>query len=350
MNKKYSVDEAITQMCTWKNAVIVVVTAAIFVALGLVFRGHGTTTTTYDGSAKLQIVQYSAKDKVVTLSSNDPAFLNTYVENLRTNHFQKLVKKELAKQSIKVTTSEIDDMTSIDSIPQTMIIRIKVSDGSKKQVNAVRNAYTKVANTQYPKLMKTGTIETIDRDLSENTRTTIMSKKKIIFFMGVLGLFISIFVIFLTKYFNQKIVSANFLNNRGEAAVISSVDLNDNISLQNAASNLATIIRGKYHIVGVSTGSDQNGFIETLVAQLTQWQVNVSVINNECPDIGAQLNDSITLVNGDISNPQSRLILANTQAIIAVVKENETTKDQFFAMEKLAKDASVPFLGSIYLR
>ena len=110
MNKKYSVDEALTEMMTIKSLLSILVTAICFAVLGLFLRGKGTTTMSYNAVSKLQVTQYDANDKVMTLSSNDPAFLNTYLENLKNNKTQKAVKQELANKKLKLSVDKIDSM------------------------------------------------------------------------------------------------------------------------------------------------------------------------------------------------------------------------------------------------
>ncbi|MDG2979018.1 hypothetical protein KNP65_03580 [Latilactobacillus curvatus] len=351
MNKKYSVDEALTEMMTVKSLLIILVTAICFAVLGLFLRGKGTTTTSYSAVSKLQVTQYDANDKVMTFSSNDPAFLNTYLENLKNNKTQKAVKQELAKKKLKLSVDKIDSMVSFESIPQTTLLKLKVSGNTKKDVRLVSQAYNKVALEQYKKDMETGSVKVVDFNQSTSTTTQRMSAKKVVFFAGVLGLFLSAGLIFVRKYFNQKIMSSNFIENRTATNVIA-----DASELQNAATALITRVQGTHQVIGVDANNAQQvAVINGITNQLKEWQFNVKLVDAKevflkdtmmIPDDENQL----IFVVGDTQVPTEKLALSNVDAMVAIVQTKVTTKDELLDLIKFTKDATIPFIGSLYLK
>ena len=353
MNKKYSVDEALTEMLTIKNVVVIIVTAVCFAVLGLLLRGQGMTATSYNAVSRLQVTQYNADERVMTFNSSDPVFLNTYLENLKSTPTQKAVKRELAKQKIKLSVSEIDSMVSFEAIPQTTIVKLKVSGNTKKEVTAVSHVYDKVAVKQYKKDMKTGLVKLVDYNQSKSTTTTRMSAKKIVFFMSVLGLFLSAGLIFVRKYFNQKIVSRNFIESRTVTNIITDTNMSN---IQEIATDLIVRVQNNYRVVGaVTTDAQQVAVVNQVVKQLKEWQFNVKLVDAEEiflkeAVIVPEKDNQLILVIGNIQNPKERLALTRVEAIYTIVQPKITMKDQLLAVIKFAKDATIPFIGSLYLK
>lgn len=351
MNKKYSVDEALTEMMTIKNLLIIIATAICFVVLGLLLRGKGTTTTSYSAVSKLQVTQYNKNDKVMTLSTNDPVFLNTYLENLKSNKTQTAVKQELAKKGRKLSVNAIDSMVSLEAVPQTTLLKLKVASSSKKNVKLVSQAYDKVALKQYKKDMKTGSVKVVDFKQSTSTATQRMSSKKVIFFAGVLGLFLSAGLIFVRKYFNQKIISRSFIENRTETNVIA--DANE---LQNAATELMTRVQETYQIIGINVSDTQQiTAINGIVNQLKEWRFNVKVVDAKEAFLKDTMmvpedENQLIFVVGNTQVPTEKLVLNNVDAMLAVVQAKVTTKDELLNLIKFTKDATIPFIGSLYLK
>ena len=351
MNKKYSVDEALTEMMTVKSLLIILVTAICFAVLGLFLRGKGTTTTSYSAVSKLQVTQYDANDKVMTFSSNDPAFLNTYLDNLINNKTQNGVMQDFAKKKLKLSGDKFYSMVCFESIPQTTLLKLKVSGNTKKDVRLVSQAYNKVALEQYKKDMETGSVKVVDFNQSTSTTTQRMSAKKVVFFAGVLGLFLSAGLIFVRKYFNQKIMSSNFIENRTATNVIA-----DASELQNAATALITRVQGTHQVIGVDANNAQQVVvINGITNQLKEWQFNVKLVDAKevflkdtmmIPDDENQL----IFVVGDTQVPTEKLALSNVDAMVAIVQTKVTTKDELLDLIKFTKDATIPFIGSLYLK
>lgn len=351
MNKKYSVDEALTEMMTIKSLLSILVTAICFAVLGLFLRGKGTTTTSYNAVSKLQVTQYDANDKVMTLSSNDLAFLNTYLENLKNNKTQKAVKQELANKKLKLSVDKIDSMVSFEVIPQTTLLKLKVSGDTKKNVKLVSQAYDKVALEQYKKDMETGSVKVVDFDQSTSTTTQRMSAKKAVFFASVLGLFLSAGLIFVRKYFNQKIMSSNFIESRTATNVIA-----DASDLENAATELITRIKDTHQVVGVNANDTQQiALITDIANQLKEWQFNVKLVDAKEAFLKDAMmipenEDQLIFVIGDVQKPTEKLALSSVDAMLAVVQTKVTTKDELLNLIKFTKDATIPFIGSLYLK
>ncbi|MCT3524539.1 hypothetical protein [Latilactobacillus curvatus] len=353
MNKKYSVDEALTEMLTFKNGVIIIVTAICFAVLGLLLRGQGMTATSYNAVSRLQVTQYNADERVMTFNSSDPVFLNTYLENLKSTPTQKAVKRELAKKKIKLSIGEIDSMVTFEAIPQTTLVKLKVSGDTKKEVTSVSHAYDKVAIKQYKKDMKTGSVKLVDYNQSKSTTTTRMSVKKIVFFMSVLGLFLSAGLIFVRKYFNQKIVSRNFIESRTATTVINDANISD---VQNIAADLVAHVQNNYQVVGtVITDNQQVTLLNQVINQLKEWQFDVKLVaakdafTKETTMI-PENEDQLIFVMGYVQNPQERLALTKVDGIFTVVQPRITMKNQLLAVIKFTKDATIPFIGSLYLK
>ena len=348
MNKKYSVDEALTEMMTIKNLLIIIATAICFVVLGLFLRGKGTTTTSYSAVSKLQVTQ---NDKVMTFSTNDPVFLNTYLENLKSNKTQTAVKQELAKKGRKLSVNAIDSMVSLEVVPQTTLLKLKVARTSNKKVKLVRQAYKKEAIKQKKKDMKTGSVKVVDFKQSTSTATQRMSAKKVIFFAGVLGLFLSAGLIFVRKYFNQKIISRSFIESRTATNVIA-----DASDLENAATELITRIKDTHQVVGVNANDTQQiALITDIANQLKEWQFNVKLVDAKEAFLKDAMmipenEDQLIFVIGDVQKPTEKLALSSVDAMLAVVQTKVTTKDELLNLIKFTKDATIPFIGSLYLK
>lgn len=352
MNKKYSVDEAITQMITLKNAIIVVITMVIFVAAGLLIRGGNVMNTSYKAVSKLQVTQYDENDKEIVLNNSDPAFLNTYVEILKTNKTQKQTAQELKKEHLKISAEKVSSMVNLEWMPQTTLIKISTSGSNKKNVKKVNSAFTKVALKQYKAEMNTGSVKVVDIKFSKDATPAKMSLKKVVFFTAVLGIFIAVLIIFLINYFNQKIVSTKFITDRTATEIIAAGNKND---LTKISADLAVKLKNKYQKIGfVVSDQAQSTFITELVDELVKMNVFVKLLDNDSLNNGKQeaeiLGNDLVFVIGKLDQPRERLVLAEMETIVDVVTENISLKDQLLETIEFAKDADIPFSGSIYLK
>jgi len=89
--------------------------------------------------------------------------------------------------------------------------------------------------------------------------------------------------------------------------------------------------------------------------QLKEWQFDVKLVaakdafTKETTMI-PENEDQLIFVMGYVQNPQERLALTKVDGIFTVVQPRITMKDQLLAVIKFTKDATIPFIGSLYLK
>ncbi|GAA0861347.1 YveK family protein [Paraclostridium tenue] len=119
----------------------------------------------------------------------------------------KVVLDEVAKQlKIKDGYSEIEKKLTVSPVTDTQILEISVEDYNPKRAADIANAIPKVFTKEVKRITKASNVEVIDKAMVPKIPVK-PNKIMNIAIAGVLGVMISLFVIFLLEYMDNKIKS-----------------------------------------------------------------------------------------------------------------------------------------------
>lgn len=119
----------------------------------------------------------------------------------------KVVLDEVAKElKIKGGYSEIEKKLSVSPVTDTQILEVSVQDHNPKRAADIANAIPKVFTKEVKRITKASNVEVIDKAIVPKIPVK-PNKVMNIAIAGVLGVMISLFVIFLLEYMDNKIKS-----------------------------------------------------------------------------------------------------------------------------------------------
>lgn len=333
MNKKYSVDEAILQMLKWKNIIILIGTMIVFMAAGFILKGHQNVSVEEQAFTKIQVNQLDGQKhkEVVIMYPSDVMFVNTYMDNLRTDRVVKQVKAKVAKVGYKLTKSEIKDMTKVEMVGQTSIIKIQTTGDKIKEVKAVDKAYRQLAVKEFDQTMDHGQAKVVDSGTKTESTSLGMSRKKVLFFSGILGFVLAFVVVFFKYYFDQKIRSRRYLAQRLDMTVLNQAS--SDLDIEVAATNVALV-------------APKNGQVGILYDR-EMTADGVQALAATVKALGGQAAE-LTLVPVPMNAGAAWLTLDQMDAYVVTVLNNKTTKD--FVLDVLSRDQLVKaqLLGAVY--
>lgn len=119
----------------------------------------------------------------------------------------KVVLDEVAKElKIKGGYSEIEKKLSVSPVTDTQILEVSVEDHNPKRAADIANAIPKAFTKEVKRITKASNVEVIDKAIVPKIPVK-PNKIMNIAIAGVLGVMISLFVIFLLEYMDNKIKS-----------------------------------------------------------------------------------------------------------------------------------------------
>lgn len=119
----------------------------------------------------------------------------------------KVVLDEVAKElKIKGGYSEIEKKLSVSPVTDTQILEVSIQDHNPKRAADIANAIPKAFTKEVKRITKANNVEVIDKAIVPKIPVK-PNKIMNIAIAGVLGVMISLFVIFLLEYMDNKIKS-----------------------------------------------------------------------------------------------------------------------------------------------
>ncbi|WP_270646967.1 YveK family protein [Paeniclostridium hominis] len=119
----------------------------------------------------------------------------------------KVVLDEVAKElKIKGGYSEIEKKLSVSPVTDTQILEVSIQDHNPKRAADIANAIPKAFTKEVKRITKANNVEVIDKAIVPKIPVK-PNKIMNIAIAGILGVMISLFVIFLLEYMDNKIKS-----------------------------------------------------------------------------------------------------------------------------------------------
>lgn len=173
---------------------------AIFVSAGVSFFGvnpvyEANTTLLVDinkktGSEMITSEQLSVSEKLAV----------TYGEIIKSKSVLNEVENSL---DLKCGYEELSDKVNVSSINKTQIISVSVQDTNPKRATDIANAIPTAFQQEVKRITQANDVKVIDRAVVPN-KPIKPNKATIIAISAILGIMISLFIIFLLEYIKPK--------------------------------------------------------------------------------------------------------------------------------------------------
>lgn len=177
------------------TSVAIIVSAIIsFFVLSPVYQSNTTLIVNSDKSPGAEVIttdQINVSEKLAVI----------YGEIIKS----KSVLDEVAdKLGLKGGYEEISEYINVSSVNQTQIIEVSVQDTNPRRTADIANAIPKASTKEVKRITKANSVKVIDKAIVP--KIPIKPNKVMnIAIAGVLGIMISLFVIFLLEYLDNKI-------------------------------------------------------------------------------------------------------------------------------------------------
>lgn len=199
--------------------IISILTSAI-VSIYVLEPVYETYTTMMVGKTKTQesLIEYSD----VLLSQK---LVKTYGEIAKSKSVLKVVKNDL---KLDLPIDKLSKKIEVNSVKDTEIIMIKVQDTDPKLARDIANHTARIFMKQVVQIMKVDNVQTIDK--AEIPDGPIKPRKTLnILIAGVLGLMISLGIVFLLEFLDNTIKTPEDVEKHLGLAVIGTIPLMEEI-------------------------------------------------------------------------------------------------------------------------
>lgn len=184
-----------------------------------------------------QIPMYHGKTTIILIQRDDTAIndLNKTENQLNVNEklvatYSEIIKSRrvleqvINKLSLKKTYDELEEKISIDSVSETSIIEITVSDKNNEQAAIIANEIASTFKEEIVKIYNLENVSIIDEAIIETKPYNINLVKQLVIY-GIVGLAIACIFIFIIYYFDTTIKSKKEIETKLKLPVLGEVPL-----------------------------------------------------------------------------------------------------------------------------
>lgn len=156
-------------MLLWRHIVILVIITIIGGIAGYCYASfllkpyYTASVSMIVTSGANRINQDATVSQITTAEQNAAsALVSTYSVIIKSDRVCKEVSEDLKKNGLNYSAGSIKGMMSVSRIDETQVMRVTVRGGKAKDVAAIANAISRVAEVQLPGLMQGGNAQTLD--------------------------------------------------------------------------------------------------------------------------------------------------------------------------------------------
>ena len=118
-----------------------------------------------------------------------------------------VITSTIEKLGLDMTYSELADAVSVTNVSDTQIIKISVQNENPLIATKICNAIPEIFSTEVQRIVKASGVEVIDKAIMPQNPIKPNKKMNVLIAM-VLGVMVSVFIIFLIEALNTKIKEA----------------------------------------------------------------------------------------------------------------------------------------------
>ena len=224
LKKEITIQKIVQEMLKrwWLVATCVILCAAMFFAYSRFFitEMYTSNASIYVDSKATQVVEATENNtaNLVELTTAE-MLVDTYIEILSSNRFCALIKEKL---NSPYSAGTIKNMITYSRVEETGVVHISVEAPTPKDAYEICSAVLMFANQQIEDVMKVGSVRTIDTaTLPKNPSYPSDSKNALI--GAVLGLLLSLGIVFIINYFDVHIKTVEDIEDKYDLVVLGTI-------------------------------------------------------------------------------------------------------------------------------
>lgn len=205
-----------------KKIQIIILTTILAILIGYFYVEY-IQVPMYHGTTTIILVQKSENDDNFDVTQNEltvnEKLVSTYSEIIKS---RRVLEQVIEKLELKTSTKELAEQIKIESISETSIIKIIVSDKNNKKAVKIANEVAEVFKEEISNLYNLENVSTVDKAIVEKKPYNVNKVKHIIIFT-LSGIILSSSLIFLMYYFDNTIKTSKEIEEKLQLPVLGEV-------------------------------------------------------------------------------------------------------------------------------
>lgn len=212
-------------MLFWDRKVSIILITIIFMLIGIIY-SVGFVTPKYTSSTTLLLAtSESANSKTNTITTSDitlnSKLVSTYSELVKSKN---VTRQVISNLGIDETEDELRNSITVNSVKDTELIKISVTDKNATNAYNIANEIAKVFTQKVSEIYNINNVQILDQAEISTTPSNINHAKDVIMFTFV-GLFIAIVFVLVANMLDTTIKSSEEVEKLCNVPVIASIPL-----------------------------------------------------------------------------------------------------------------------------
>ncbi|MCI9585407.1 MAG: hypothetical protein HFH45_02075 [Bacilli bacterium] len=197
---------------------LIIIIVLVFAANGYLYFAH-IQTPKYHSSTTIILVSEQEDTNTSNISLNQQ-LVSTYSEIIKNSS---VLNKVINKLDLNMTVKELANNISVTSVDKTEIIKIEVSSIDNVLARDIASEITKTFITEVNDIFKLQNV-TILSEAGIEKQPYNVSLVKQVTLSSIVGLFISLIILFALFYFDTSIKSVEAIENKAKLTVLGTVE------------------------------------------------------------------------------------------------------------------------------
>lgn len=212
-------------MLFWDRKVSIILITIIFMLIGIIY-SVGFVTPKYTSSTTLLLAtSESANSKTNTITTSDitlnSKLVSTYSELVKSKN---VTRQVISNLGIDETEDELRNSITVNSVKDTELIKISVTDKNATNAYNIANEIAKVFTQKVSEIYNINNVQILDQAEISTTPSNINHAKDVIMFTFV-GLFVAIVFVLVANMLDTTIKSSEEVEKLCNVPVIASIPL-----------------------------------------------------------------------------------------------------------------------------
>ena len=212
-------------MLVWNRKVSIILITIIFMLIGIIY-SVGFVTPKYTSSTTLLLAtSESANSKTNTITTSDitlnSKLVSTYSELVKSKN---VTRQVISNLGIDETEDELRNSITVNSVKDTELIKISVTDKNATNAYNIANEIAKVFTQKVSEIYNINNVQVLDQAEVSSVPSNINHTKDVIMFTFV-GLFVAIVFVLVANMLDTTIKSSEEVEKLCNVPVIASIPL-----------------------------------------------------------------------------------------------------------------------------
>lgn len=212
-------------MLFWNRKVSIILITIIFMLIGIIY-SVGFVTPKYTSSTTLLLAtSESANSKTNTITTSDitlnSKLVSTYSELVKSKN---VTRQVISNLGIDETEDELRNSITVNSVKDTELIKISVTDKNATNAYNIANEIAKVFTQKVSEIYNINNVQILDQAEVSSVPSNINHTKDVIMFTFV-GLFVAIVFVLVANMLDTTIKSSEEVEKLCNVPVIASIPL-----------------------------------------------------------------------------------------------------------------------------